>query len=316
MKKLFLNSALAFTVVFVSCKKQEIIPPPASTSNLESYFDDNRSDAVQTFTINASTYSQFTGMNGVTVSVPANSFKYANGNPVTGTITMNLIEILDQSSMILMGMPTTSDGEILVSGGQINLTATQNGSQVFLNENASISVFVPTTNIDPSMQLFDGIADSNGDVDWILSVDDSTSFPDSVGFVPDSSGGSFGGYYFFDWTDSSLGWINCDYFYSSPDPLTTLSADLDTQYTASNTAVYLHFSSINSVAPLWQDGPYFSSYLNSIPVGMTVTVVCISEISGQYYSAFVPATVSANIIVPVTMNPATIADIEADIDNL
>lgn len=246
--------------------------------------------------------------------IPANSFEDANGNLVSGTVTLSLIEILDQSSMILMGMPTTSGGDILVSGGQLNLTATQNGSTVYLADAAAITVMVPTSGYDPNMQLFEGIADTEGDVDWILSVDDSTSLPDSVGFVPDSTGGFFGGYYYFDWTDSTLGWINCDYFYLSGDPLTTLTADLDAAYNNTNTAVYLHFSSLNSIAPLYWDGTNFSS--NSIPENEVLTIVCISEISGTYYSAFVPVTVSANLIVPVTMNATTLSDIETAINNL
>jgi rhodanese-related sulfurtransferase len=232
---------------------------------------------------------------------------------VTGTITMNLIEILDQSSMILMGMPTTSNGEILVSGGQINLTAMQGSTPVYLT-NGSVSVMVPTSNFDSQMALFEGIENSEGDVDWILSIDDSTSMPDSLGFVPDSSGGFFGGYYYFDWSDSTMGWINCDYFYADPNPLTSLTADMSSDYNSSNTAAYLHFSSINSVASLYHSGGDFSA--SGIPEGMAVTVVCISEISGNYYSAFVPVTVTTNIIVPITMTATTLADFEAAVANL
>jgi hypothetical protein len=313
MKKILFNSLFVFGALLISCKKQEIIPPPAATSNLTNYFDDNRDAAIQTFSINASTSNQFTGSNGVIVTVPANAFTYANGNPVTGTITMNLIEILDQSSMILMGMPTTSNGEILVSGGQINLTAMQGSTPVYLT-NGSVSVMVPTSNFDSQMALFEGIENSEGDVDWILSVDDSTSMPDSLGFVPDSSGGFFGGYYYFDWSDSTMGWINCDYFYADPNPLTSLTADMSSDYNSSNTAAYLHFSSINSVASLYHSGGDFSA--SGIPEGMAVTVVCISEISGNYYSAFVPVTVTTNIIVPITMTATTLADFEAAVANL
>jgi hypothetical protein len=49
---------------------------------------------------------------------------------------------------------------------------------------------------------------------------------------------------------------------------------------------------------------------------MAVTVVCISEISGNYYSAFVPVTVTTNIIVPITMTATTLADFEAAVANL
>jgi hypothetical protein len=111
-----------------------------------------------------------------------------------------------------------------------------------------------------------------------------------------------------------MGWINCDYFYSSGDPLTSLTADLDAQYNVSNTSVYLHFTSMNSVASLYYDGTNFSS--TSIPENMQLTIVCISEISGSYYSALVPVTVTSNLVVPITMSATTLADFEAAIANL
>lgn len=314
MKKLLLIF-IAGSLFTVSCKKDdpnEPEPDPTpTTSNLSSYFDDNLNDKKQSFTINAGTYNQFTGENGVSIIVPANSFVTAGGTPVTGNITMSLIEILDQKNMILSGMPTTSNGQILISGGQINLTAKQGTTPVYLADNASIGVMMPAPNPDFAMQLFDGVVDSDGDVDWILSTD-STGTADSITVINDS----LGAYYYFDWADSGLGWINCDYFYSSPDPLTTVHVSTDSAYNQTNTAVFLHFSDINSIAQLWHDGTYFSSYNNSIPLNMSVTVVCISEIDGNYYSAFVPVTVTSNIVVPVTMSPTTLGAFETAVGNL
>ncbi|MBL7900058.1 MAG: hypothetical protein JNJ99_16070 [Crocinitomicaceae bacterium] len=314
MKNLLLISIIGTGLIFTGCKKDEV-PPPAPTSNLSNVFNDNLDDAKQSFTINASTYNQFTGANGVIVAIPANSFEDASGNIISGNVSIQLIEILDQSSMILMGMPTTSNGDILVSGGQMNLTATQNGNIVYLADNAYVSVMVPTTQFDYNMQLFDGVAQTDGSVDWILSTDDSTGFSDSVSFVPDSTGGGFfGGYYGFNWTDSTLGWINLDYFYYSGASLTNMTVDLAADYTASNTAVFLHFSNINSVASVYNNGTDFVAY--DVPENEAVTIVCISEISGQYYSAFVPVTITTNLVVPVTMNATTLTDIETAINNL
>lgn len=315
MKNLLLNSMLAFGVLMISCKKDEVPEPdPQPTSNLSSVFNDNLSDAKQSFTINAGVYNEITGTNGVKIGVPANSFVTASGSPVTGNITISLVEILDQSNMILMDMPTTSGTNVLVSGGQLNVTASQSGSTIYLDDNASVSVMVPTNAFDSNMQLFDGVVDSDGDVDWILSTDDSSGMADSVIFVPDSSGGFFGGYYYFDWADSSLGWINLDYFYSNPDGVTDMTIDLSADYNQTNTAVFLHFSSLNSISGAYHNGTDFVAY--GAPIGEAVTIVCISEISGQYYSAFVPVTITSGLVVPVTMNATTLADIETAINNL
>lgn len=312
MKNLFLIALALFTVVFTSCKKDEppTPTPEPTTSNLGGLFTQNLNNAKQTFTFNASIYNEIVGQNGVKVLIPANSFKYANGSTVTGTITFELIEILDQASMILMNKPTTSNGQILVSGGQLKLTATQSGNPIYLKANASVTVMVPTSSPDFAMQLFDGTENGNGQVDWILSVDDSLGTPDSVIIVNDTTTT----YYYFEFDDSTLGWINCDYFWNNPNPQTTVSVNLPDDHVYTNTAVYLHFSTINSVAFLYYNGTSFS--ISNIPEGVQATVVCISEISGTYYSAFIPITVTTNHIESPTMNVTTLADIQATIASL
>lgn len=315
MKKLLLIPGLIAALTFVSCKKDDPTPPaPTPTSNLSDYFSNKRDSKKQSFTINAGTYNQITGTNGVKIIIPANSFETASGALVTGNVQLSLIEILDQATMIMTGMPTVSGGNVLVSGGQLNLTATQGGAQVYLADNASINVMVPVSVPDLNMALFAGVEDSDGNVDWIPSVDDSSSVPDSVYVVQDSTGGAWGNYYYFNWSDSTLGWINCDYFYGTTSPLTNISVTPDDQFDYTNTAVFIHFSDINSILQAYDDGTAFVAL--NIPEGEAITVVCISEISGQYYSAFVPVTITNGLVVPVTMNTTTLTDIENAINNL
>ena len=315
MKNLLLTSTIIVSLLAASCKKEEPQPEPVpTTSNLGGLFDQNVTDAKQNFTINASIYNEIIGDNGVKIMVPANSFEDANGNIVSGNVTLELIEVLDQTSMIMMNKPTTSNGGILVSGGQIKLTASQSGSQLFLADNAYLDVMVPTTNADPNMLLFDGTEDSNGDVDWILSTDDTTGYADSTIIVTDSTFLGSSDYYWFSWTDSTMGWINCDYFYYDSNPLTNVYCDLEAQYDYTNTACFIHFSNINSLASLYWSGTNFSS--TGIPETTVATIVCISEISGNYFSAFVPITVTTNLTVNPTMSATTLSAFEAEVDNL
>ena len=132
MKKVILSLLVLATVGMVACKKNEIVPPPSSTSDLGTYFSDNLDNAKQTFSINTNVLNTFTGENGVVVNVPANSFVNSNGTAVSGVVNFELIEVLDLSSMVTLNKTTTSNGEILVSGGQIKLMASQNSNQVFL----------------------------------------------------------------------------------------------------------------------------------------------------------------------------------------
>lgn len=312
MKKLVFG-ALAFSLLIItSCKKEEVVPPPTPTSNLSSYFEDNESSAIQTFTIDAATAQTFEGTNGVKVFMPANAFVYSNGTTVTGNVTIQLNEVLTVSEMVKQGKTTASNGEVLVSGGQLNITATQNGNMLLLSPGYALNVSVPVTSPDPQMALFTGTQNSSGDVDWISASMD-TAQQDSIIITQDSSGGTW---YNFDFDNDSLGWINCDYFWNTGQSQTTITASLDTMFNSSNTACFLVFSSINSVLSMYSSNVAGNFTTSNIPINQSVTFVCISEIDNQYYSAFVDATTTTNHVENINMTTSTLAEIETAINNL
>jgi hypothetical protein len=312
MKKLIYGSLALALLAITACKKEEVVPPPTPTSNLSGYFTDNESNAIQSFSMDATSPQFITGANGVQIYVPANSFVYSNGSPVTGTISVELIEVLDVSAMVKMNKTTVSNGEMLVSGGQLKISANQNSSEIYLAPNAALNVSVPVTSPDPQMALFTGNQMSSGDINWTSSLGD-TAQQDSIIITQDSSGGSW---YNFDFNNDSLGWINCDYWWNSGQSLTTVTASLDTSYNVSNTACYLVFPNINSVISLYgyaTPGEFTSS---NVPINQSATFVCISEIDNVYYSAFVTNTISTDHVENISMSETTLAAIETAIDNL
>jgi len=319
MKKVMLSLIVMSTIAIVGCKKNEVVPPPTSTSNLSSLFSDNENDAKQSFSIDASIWNSFTGQNGVKITVPPNSFVNSNGTTVTGAINLELIEVLKVSDMVWLNKTTTSNGELLVSGGQIKLTATQNSSQIFLVPGVAVQVKIPTANANNQMALFTGNQTSTGDVNWITTVGDTTQ-QDSIIIVSENIGNAGSqDYYSFDFDNDSLGWINCDYFYGSTGATTNVIAQLDTIYNYTNTQCYMVFPSINSVASLFpnystNNGTFTNSY--SIPVGLAVTFVCISEIDGVYYSAFVNSTLVSNHNESISMTQTTLSAIQSEINGL
>lgn len=203
---------MGITLLSTACKKDDhdVIPPPSNTSNMGSFFANNEENAKQTFTVNATTGQSITGSNGTKIYIPANAFVYSNGTTVTGNVEIELIEVLDVSEMINLNKTTTSNGQILVSGGQLKVTATQNSNYLTLSPNAALYVEIPTTVADPQMGLFTGTVASDSTIDW-MSAGQDTSQTDSIWVTVDSSGGSW---YSFPFDNDSLGWINCDYFWN------------------------------------------------------------------------------------------------------
>ena len=136
--KLLFGTALIFSVVLVACKKEEpeviVLPPidnPTPTSSIGKFFDNNLESEIQTFTINPSTDYMVTGINGTTLFFNANTFEDMNGNTVSGPIEIEMIETQSNKDMLLWNRPTTTtNGQLLVSGGIVYVNVSQGGNQL------------------------------------------------------------------------------------------------------------------------------------------------------------------------------------------
>ncbi len=321
MKNLKLWSiAMIIAVGLTQCKKEEETAPKPSgsgstTSNINNFFVNN-AVAKQIFTIDASQYQTVTGTKGTRVIFYPNSFKDALGNTVSGNVRIELREIYSKADMIKSKAPTISGGNLLISGGEIFMEAFQGTQKLSLTGPNTAFVFMPTdnTNNGTSPYMLEFYSDQEfltDSLDWDNSIDSST-----VNVVVDSSG-TFGGSTYYYFPINSLNWINCDYFYSSPGPFTTATVNLSGQFTSSNTTVFLSFNGMNSAASLYQgtSNQIFSAWY-SLPIGLNVTIVAISEIGGQYYSSFTPATLTSGFNVNITLNATTLAQINTDLSNL
>ena len=107
--------------------------PKPDAAALNQWFDTNTENQEQHFILTASTGGNITGNQGTIVKFGANAFTKPNGDLVTGSVNITLIELYDRASMLLAKKPTNgkmSDGSIstLVSGGEFYVNATQDGS--------------------------------------------------------------------------------------------------------------------------------------------------------------------------------------------
>jgi hypothetical protein len=77
----------------------------------------------------------------------------------------------------------------------------------------------------------------------------------------------------------------------------------------------VYVASANSVAgTVWDGTDSFTIY--NMPETLTMTIVALSEIGGDYFSSFVPITVSNNHVENITLSPTTMAQFLVDLDNL
>lgn len=309
-KKLGLLCLALFS--FVSCDNSDgddnVILPPTSGA-FKSISEKGVKRNTQNFTATAGNgLITITSAKGVKLNINGDCLT-KNGNTVTGTIEIEYIELFDKGNMLVTNKPTmgiTADGKknLLISGGEFFIKATQGG--VELQTSCSMNLIVPTAltdGLDNAMTLWNGAIDDNGELAWRENKPNA-----------DGTGGGKGGvqgeganYYV---TFGNFGWTNVDRFYSDPRPKTTLLVDVPEGYDNENSAVYLSYDGegTNALAKLdtYTTEGLFSEHYGQIPVGLACHVIFVTEDNGQWRYAIKAVTVAANDVYTFTLAETTV----------
>ena len=317
---------MIFSILFFSsCEKETetvIIPSNINSnpsfSQINKFFEDNLDEATQTINVNSSVFNQsITSDKGIVYTFGSNTFINTLGIPVSGSFNIELVEALTKKEMMLLNRPTfTNSGQLLVSGGVVYLNATQNGQQLSINDNEPVMVSIPTNNYIP-MDFFDGSFDNQGGFGWDESEDDTVT----INTNNDGQDTTWlENIFSYNFEIDSIGWINCDYFYNSPDPLTQVEVVLPDSFNGNNSAVFIYYSDINSVASLSdydEDGTFDLGASYSTPIGMDVTFVVISESNSTFFYTFVASTITQDHVEVIgTLTSVTEAELEVLLNNL
>ena len=151
--------------------------------------------------------------NGATVELPADSFVDANGQPVTGTIDVNITSVDVSNPAILAAFPGNfdgieTDGSItpIISLGTTHFAFTQNGQPVQLANDAEAQITIPI--FAGSYQ--NGIAVVAGDTIPLWSLDETTGIwqQEGAGTVVAQAASPTG--LALSATVSHFSWWNCD----------------------------------------------------------------------------------------------------------
>ncbi|MCR4032522.1 MULTISPECIES: hypothetical protein [Flavobacterium] len=227
-----------------------------------------------------------------------------NGNPVTGQVDIEFVELFDKGNMLVTNKPTmgiTADGKknLLISGGEFFIKATQGG--VELQTSCYMNMIVPTalTNgFDNLMTLWTGVIDEDGELAW------------KDGRGADGKGGVQGegnNYYV---TFGNFGWTNVDRFYSDPRPKTTILVDVPEGYDNKNSAVYLSYDGegTNALAKLdtYTAEGLFSEHYGQIPIGLACHIIFATEDNGNWRYAIKGVTTTANAVYTFNLAETTV----------
>lgn len=331
VKNIFFT-ALAFAV---SCSNDEtteretpVRPTPEAFAQLKTASLENK---VQEFEFDAAQTGFFTTENGVMFVINGNCLS-RNGNPVTGMVDVQVVELFERGSMLSTDKPTmgtlpNGDKALLVSGGEFFLNITQDGETV--DEDCDIVATIPsnlTGGVNEDMTLWEG---NGGDQDCDGIDDDCDGFAwqervDANGDpieaeVQDGDGGER----FYVAPFGDFGWTNVDRFFSDPRPKTTILVEVPEGFNDENSRIYLSYvGEPNALAYLdtYDDSTgLFSEHYGQIPIGLECHVIFTSEENGSWLYAIKSIIVvdgQTIEIVDADLSTATESQLETLINNL
>jgi len=121
---------------------------------------------IQYFTIDPTKSATIEGKDGTLIIIPANTAIDQNGNKVTESIQVELVEALTIDKMLAYNLTTTSNDKALTSGGMIYIQPKLNGEKLSFSENKPIHIEIPCDEYHSEMKAWQGVTDANGNVNW------------------------------------------------------------------------------------------------------------------------------------------------------
>ena len=333
MKKAIFPVAILFVIIsgtLICCRKTT--NTAYDTSNLKQLFSGLNSTP-QSFLVAVGRDTAIQGVDSTVLHFYPNSFKDLNGNILnSGIVNVKLVEMYGLGIMALNRASTTSNGQLLQSGGQVNITATMNGKEVFANV-YSIAYKQPgpsTTN----MQLFYGNSnDADTATNWTMTdiskvgtTAQGTIMGDSLGYTI-GVGYEFGmGYYTLFDSCTNFNLVNCDRIYNSSNAQKTQIAVVvpNSNFNPSNTQIFVLFPTLHSITMGDSRQRYDAANntfipgndMSQFPVGLNYEIVAIANLNGSFYYCEVSGVTTMGMSVNAPLAPETQGDIIARLSAL
>lgn len=161
---------LILILILIGCNTKETL---IEVEEKIAYFDSPINDFLssirtppQKFIINSNQDTILKSKNGTLIYIPKEIFINQSGKTHLGQIDIKLIEALKVSDFLLNNLQTTSNGEILASGGMVFIDATTDNKPLEIQKDKSISIELKTKYKDVNMKLFAGDFEEN-ELNWI-----------------------------------------------------------------------------------------------------------------------------------------------------
>jgi hypothetical protein len=288
-------------------------------------------DPSQTFTVPADKPREVTGKAGTIISINPEDLTTLTNQPVEKNIEIELKELTNQQQLLKANAQTVCAGKLLVSGGAYYINLRSDGQQLKLKPGKSLSVRFPKLTNEP-MSLFAGYHDTLGEMQWnqrrqtfrpnnaeqawrdtrnvrveydgdVLEIDTLAKRKPKEKTEKEKQKEQVYGKLYAAMEIQSLGWVNCDRFYTIPNK-TNVSFKFDPRDKIVFASIYLIFDDINSIAQTYYGAMENGSAnpgLQDMPVGAKVRLVAFSLKDNKMMAHSSKLTISKNETISIVM---------------
>lgn len=314
MSKKIMKLAILFiaslSIGLYSCNKDDKEAETVTSTEMKALRKKALDATVQKFSFDANTTLNITSTAGVRLIINGSGLR-KNGNPVSGSVDIEYIEIFKKGNMLVTNKPTmglmhNGNKNLLKSGGEFYIKASQGG--VALTSTQLMTLIVPTTSMDANMTLWVGDTTDTDNLVWKEVKNDTTAGANNRGGVQAEGKNSY--YVSF----GNFGWTNVDRFYSDPRPKTPIKVKVPAGYDNTNSSVYLSYDGegLNALAKLdTYEGGLFSEHYGQIPIGLNCHIIFATEDNGKWRYAIKGVTIASGQTYTFTKEETTIATEEA-----
>jgi len=303
MQKKSLLCAGALCLV-LACNKKDYNSASQGYPSIDSVYNEMGAKT-QSFTVNAATGASFYGKGGARFIFPPNAFT-KNGNPVTGDVQVQVAEYPKISDMIFSKVLTVSNGQPLVSGGEVYVDARQNGEKLDISGTFQVNIPQRST-ADSAMQLYtakDYDSTKSSAINWQLDPTGSVA-PVSKDTLAVRTTGTMGNYH-----NADRGWGQAG------TSLQTFYLRLGSPKGISNKlSAYAVYDNYFMVVPLTEGIKDAMITVTTVP-NIPVHFIVMGVIDGDFYAGILPATPMTGIYYNLNLNKTKPDDFRALIDEI
>ena len=309
---------IASWIAILGCKKSNNSASPSTP--LGQLFTGIASTP-QNFTVIAGRDTVIYGTDSTMLHFYANSFKDATGNTITNKfINIQLTEMYKPGEMIRNRATTiTTDGNMLQSGGEINIVATMNGQEVFANKYGV--GFKQSSMSSVTMSLYYSNGSSDSAISWTIGNTNGDKGTVAYGTIRDTT-------HFIDHNSCFFVFDSCTHFnYTNCDngvfPLPRISYIRftlpDNSFNIGNTEMFLNLTTASMVLRIdfSKDSlGYLYNFAENPPLGYNYELIAISNKNGGYYYFEQSGVTTDQMTINVALAPETRGDIISRLSGL